>query len=246
MAVLSRKQREIAERHSYFLSIARQLMQEEGFHQLSMDRVAEVAEYSKGTVYQHFNCKEEMLGQLCISALQRLEALGRRALQHKGPHRERLLAFFVAHEVWQQTDCDEVAMMQNYYTDQVLEKLTDVTRSRHAELETGTFNMVKTIVEDAMAAGELPRNKLAPADIVFSLWALTHGGETLRSYKIPWDQMGVNDPGLAIVESLERLLDGMGWEPLSDGSDTLERIKCIQNDLFKQEIKDAQLATQQT
>jgi len=236
MSVMSRKQREIAERHNHFLAIARQILHEEGFHQLTMDRVADLAEYSKGTVYQHFNCKEEILGQLCISAMQHMQALSQRALKHQGPHRERLLALFIAHDIWQRTEEDDVEMMQNYHTDQVLEKLTPATRTRHDELEQGLFNSVKSIVEDAMEAGDLPRGALSAADVVFGLWSLIHGAATLRSYNMPIKELGVGDPGTAIVELLKCLLDGMNWQPMSDNENMHEQIQILQRDLFLNEI----------
>ncbi len=245
MAVLSRKQREIAERHNHFLDIARSLLHEEGFHQLSMDRVAELAEYSKGTVYQHFNCKEEMLGQLCISAMQRLYGLGQRALNHKGPHRERLLAFFIAHDVFQHLEYDDVCMMQNYHTDQVLVKLSPATRTRHDELEKNIFQLVQSIVEDAMEAGDLPTDRATSGDIVFGLWSLTHGAQSLRSLGLPFEQMGVSNASTAIVGMLESLLDGLGWKPLSNENPASpEKLAQLRTALFKDEIDAAQQKSQ--
>jgi AcrR family transcriptional regulator len=240
MTSLSRKQREIAERHSHFLSIARTLLHEEGFHQLSMDRVAELAEYSKGTVYQHFPCKEEMLGQLCISAMQRMLALGRRALAHQGSHRERLMAFFIAHDVFQTLEVNDVMMMQNFHTDQVLEKLSPITRQRHDELQANIFAAVKSIVEDAMDAGDLPREHATSSDIVFGLWSLSHGAESLRSCNLPFSELGVDDTTMAVVVMLQKLLDGLGWKPLSDSCCSIEKIQELKSVLFKDELLAAQ------
>lgn len=237
MAVLSRKQREIAERHNHFLNIGRTLLHEEGFHQLSMDRVAELAEYSKGTVYQHFNCKEELLGQLCISAMQRLLGLAQRAVKFQGSHRERLLALFIAHDLFQQLEPNDVSLMQNYHSDQVLEKLTATTRQRHDELLQSIFGLVRSIVEQAMDDGELPRSNASSGDIVFGLWSLTHGAESLRSYNLPLKDLGVTDSCSALVGTLSRLLDGMGWQPLSrDSANDLDHIQRIRAALFQNEI----------
>lgn len=212
-------------------------MHEEGFHQLSMDRVAELAEYSKGTVYQHFSCKEEMLGQLCISSMQHLFELGKRALHYKGSQRERLLAFFIAHDLFQKLEPNDVFMMQNFHSDQVIEKLTDTTQQRHNQLQENIFGLVKTIVEDAMQNGELPRTSLSSGDIVFGLWSLTHGAETLRSYNLPLQELGVADSGAALVDILSRLLDGLGWQPLDqNGTTDVERIGQIRNALFRDDI----------
>ncbi len=61
MTPLSRKQREIRDRELLILDNAAELLYQEGYAGLSMERIAEAIEYSKGTVYQHFKCKEEVL-----------------------------------------------------------------------------------------------------------------------------------------------------------------------------------------
>ena len=132
-------------------------------------------------------------------------------------------------------------MMHNYHTDQVLEKLTDTTRQRHDELQENIFGLVKTIVEDAMQAGDLPRTDASSGDIVFGLWSLTHGAESLRSYNLPLQDMGVADSGAALVGTLSHLLDGLGWQPLSqNGTSDIEHIKRISQALFKDEIEAEQ------
>ena len=132
---LTRKERVVAERHNLFLSIARQMMHKEGFHQLSMDRVAENAEYSKGTIYQHFPNKEEILIQLCNRSMSSLRALGQRAVDYPGNHRERCLAFQFAHDIWQNLEPEDVCMMHNLHTDGLMDKVSAKSRDIHDQLE---------------------------------------------------------------------------------------------------------------
>jgi len=236
MTSLTRKQREIAERHNHFLTIARELLRDEGFHQLSMDRVAELAEYSKGTVYQHFNCKEEMVGQLCINAMQRLHALGQRAVRYPGSHRERLLAFFIANDVFQQMEEDAVCNMQNYQHDQIISKVSDSTRTRHEELMHSIFSTVKSIVEDAMRDGDLPNEPTSAADMVFGFWSLNHGAQALRTNQYPLENMGISEPGAATMSVLQSLLDGLGWKKDQlQHATALEHVKGIRDALLSQQ-----------
>jgi len=123
---LSRKQRERAQRHELFLSIGRNLLHENGFHQLSMDLVAEHAEYSKGTIYQHFRCKEELLIQLCLGCMHSLLVLGEKAASYPGSQREKLLAFLSAHELWLQIEPRDIYMLQNVHSDGVLNKISRI------------------------------------------------------------------------------------------------------------------------
>ena len=61
METLSRKQREIQEREALILEVAREMLLERGYLGVTMDRIAQAIEYSKGTVYQHFSSKEDVL-----------------------------------------------------------------------------------------------------------------------------------------------------------------------------------------
>ena len=54
MATSARKQREVKERERHLLDVARGMLIAQGYSGLSMDRLAEATEFSKGTIYQHF------------------------------------------------------------------------------------------------------------------------------------------------------------------------------------------------
>ena len=69
MGTLTRKQREIREREQLLLRVARKMLIEQGYSGLSMDQLAEATEYSKGTVYQHFSTKEDLVTALAIESM---------------------------------------------------------------------------------------------------------------------------------------------------------------------------------
>jgi AcrR family transcriptional regulator len=91
-ATLTRKQREVKEREGRILELARSMIIQEGYHGLSMDRIAEALEYSKGTIYQHFSCKEEILMALVNQTMERRLDLFRCAAAFRGRSRERITA----------------------------------------------------------------------------------------------------------------------------------------------------------
>lgn len=220
MNTLTRKQREIAARHALLLSMAQELMHREGFHQLTMDRVAEIAEYSKGTVYQHFGCKEQILVELCNQSLTRFLALGRKAAAYPGNHRERILAFFFANDLWQQTDPNDVSMMQNLHSDGVLNKVSDEVREEHERLEQAIIGLVAGIIQDAMNDGDLSEAIGQPRELVFALWSLCHGSQILRACGLPEQALHINDPGRIICGFGQAALNGLGWQPLMNKEET--------------------------
>jgi AcrR family transcriptional regulator len=61
------KQQEITAREADLLHISRRIILEHGVQGLTMDRLASATPYSKGTLYQHFTSREDILGALCIA-----------------------------------------------------------------------------------------------------------------------------------------------------------------------------------
>jgi AcrR family transcriptional regulator len=70
MVTLSRKKREILEREVQILRLARPILLKEGYQALSMERLASLMEYAKGTLYNHFPNKEEIVLALALESIE--------------------------------------------------------------------------------------------------------------------------------------------------------------------------------
>jgi len=236
----SRKQREIANRHALFLEIAEGILADEGFHLLSMDRIAEVAEYSKGTVYQHFTCKEEILIQLCIKCMTELHSLFQKAAQFDGSQRDRVIGFFYAHQLWSAIGSNRTDMLMHLSMHGVREKVTERSLHQHDELEQNLVGMVSRIVQQAIEAGELPKHKhMQPAEIVFGMWSLSSGGQMLQSSDLPLEEFGVANADMTLLRTLNTMLDGLNWQPLHNESQFKKLLKKFNSELFADEYKQA-------
>uniref|UniRef100_A0A832A1D9 TetR/AcrR family transcriptional regulator n=1 Tax=Desulfacinum infernum TaxID=35837 RepID=A0A832A1D9_9BACT len=62
------------------LAAAQEVFSQKGFHQATMDEIAERAEVGKGTIYRHFPSKESLFHQLVHIRLKELEAEAERIL----------------------------------------------------------------------------------------------------------------------------------------------------------------------
>ncbi len=237
MKTLSRKQREIHHRHSLMLEIAETILKNEGFAALSMERIAELSEYSKGTVYQHFACKEEILIQCCNAHIQRLSTFFERASQFDGRHRERLLAIFVAHDLWAALEPKCPELLQTVSADGIRDKVPPESLDEHNRLEAALIGIVANIVNDAIYASELQLDdSLNPVELVFGLWSLSYGSQLIQSYNIPLQQLGVRDAVNAITRLSGAMLDGLGWQPLGHEFDYDETLKRIADEVFADEM----------
>jgi AcrR family transcriptional regulator len=72
MTTRARRKREKEERRRSILRAAREVFFENGFHQATVEAVAERAEVSKGTVYLYFESKETILAHLLLEGLREL------------------------------------------------------------------------------------------------------------------------------------------------------------------------------
>jgi len=69
MGVKERKLRELETRKKLILNTARELSEEKGFSNVTLDDIAAVIEFSKGTIYSHFKSKEEIYALILLNHL---------------------------------------------------------------------------------------------------------------------------------------------------------------------------------
>jgi AcrR family transcriptional regulator len=226
---LTRKQREVQNREGRILEVARSMIVEDGYHGLSMDRIAEVLEYSKGTIYQHFSCKEEILMALVNETMDRRLDLFRRAAAFRGNSRERISAVGVACEVFFQLYPDSLHTEHAIRISSIREKTSEQRRMCLESCEARCSETVRGVIRDAVSAGDLRvSGDFGVDEVAFGLWSISFGGYSIAATSPSLANLGIHDPLLAIRGNCIRLLDGVGWKPLSAEMDfpaVLDRIK---------------------
>ncbi len=69
MSIAERKQRERETRRSLILSTAKRLFFSEGFLSVTVEKIAREAELAKGSIYLHFQSKEEIYTQILLEEI---------------------------------------------------------------------------------------------------------------------------------------------------------------------------------
>lgn len=239
MNTLSRKQREIRERQELFLDIAEQLLAEHGHQALSMDRIAEIAEYSKGTVYQHFKCKEEVLIHICWRGMAELAELFERAASFDGNSRERMLACLISHSLYAKLYPLHFDMINTVKAGGVKEKISEECQQHHREMEQRVMGAIVGVVLQAQQLGELPEDCcLSPVELVYALWSLSYGGLSLQNADIDLEGLGFPEPDRALAVLATYALDGVGWQPSSSEFNFADSAERIQNSLYAEEFNE--------
>ncbi|HSR49553.1 MAG TPA: TetR/AcrR family transcriptional regulator [Acidobacteriota bacterium] len=235
----TRKQKEIERREEMILETAREMLLKEGYVAMTMDRIAEAVDYSKGTVYQHFSCKEDILAELTVQAARRRTDLFEKAATFQGCPRERMTALGVATEVFIQSYPDHFQSEQLILNSSLWCKTSSKRREQVHACISRILSIMSGIIRDAVSQGDLTIPKHTKVDeISFGLWGITVGCHSIMmTPDLNLLSFGIDDPFAALRRNCNYLLDGLGWKPLFREADYKETYQRIYQEVFPHVIR---------
>lgn len=209
------KQREILERERQILALARPILVAEGYQGLSMDRLAAHMKYAKGTLYNHFPNKEEIVAALAIESLELRRGMFERASLMSPRSRERMMAIGSACDTYA-TECGEHFAVEQMLRNAVIWEKSSPKRQelvRHCEFR--AMAIVAGVVRDAVAVGDLQIPPgMSAEEFVFGFWSLTYGSYALVASSPSLPDIGVTNPVRSIRYHGWTLMNGYNWQPL--------------------------------
>ena len=236
---LPRKQRELLQREQLILDTAQHMLHAQGYAQLTMDRLAEAVEYSKGTLYNHFSSKEDLVCSLCCRCIRSLIELFQRAYDYNGTTRDRFSAIGIAYTLYHQLHPLDAQNIQIVKTNAVREKLSEEKQTEMSSLEQEITQLCIKLAQEAIDNGDIPAGKNVSADtIVFGMWSMLYGGMLLAESDIPLDDLGFSPVGKILWNNLQNLMDAYDWQPLCDDVDGDALYEKLSTELFSDEINE--------
>lgn len=204
------------QREQLLLQLAQQILQEEGFAGLTMDRLTAASEVSKGTIYNHFCSKEDLITALSVDSLQRQLLLFQQALSVSGHSRERALALHYAYFLFSTTEPTLFLCLLSAATPAVVEKSSASRLAQRQALEQQLLGFCQQVIRQALAENAISlQGGCSIEELTYLQWAQAFGANAL--YR-PAQQMGFFQ-GLAqqqlVLAGVNLMLDGLGWRPLS-------------------------------
>lgn len=240
MPTLTPKQAEIRSRESKILRLARPMVASGGLAGLSMDLIARKMRYTKGTIYNHFGCKEEILLALAIQASETRICLFDAAQTSQQTSRDRMAAIGVACEDFRVRfdDLFSIEAMVRHAT--VWQKASEERREVLIHCEARCMALVAKIGHDAVHAGDLSLGRRERVeDMVFGLWSLTYGGMLIDASSPGLQKIGISDTFTAIHRNCNAMMDGYDWQPLYDPPAHRKLVARVRRTLVKQVPKAA-------
>jgi AcrR family transcriptional regulator len=239
-----RRDREFEKREEEFLTLARRMISEDGLAGFTMDRLAASTEYSKGTIYQHFASKEDVVCALGVQSIKRRVAWFERAVGFRGGSREKIYAITAAEEIF-------VTLQPLHFRSEMMIKFSDFRERASPEriselgrLEQCCSDSIWGLVEEAVRVGDLVLPSQRSVGAVVTGLISIHIGAFLVMFNFPEiiRFSGLTDPLRALRDHLAVYLDGLNWRPLSTQLDPLIAFRRIFLEVFPNESREAGLA----
>ena len=153
-AELGRRERKRLQQLDHLADTAWELFEAENYEQVTMERIALVADVAKGTLYKHFPVKEAILRHRFHRELRDGEAEGRRILMVEQSGSARLRRFMALSMAWSERN-------RRYLLHYVKFRLSESGRPGGAAERSGLEQIFASLIADGQAAGAF-RHDIAP------------------------------------------------------------------------------------
>ncbi|MEV5339372.1 helix-turn-helix domain-containing protein [Streptomyces sp. NPDC052676] len=213
MRTSQRKAQEVAERDQALVRLALDMISRDGFHNLTLGKLAQEAGYSKGTVYGHFTCREDLLIELSAESARRqlryFQAIA--DLPWTGVRALYGMAFaYMRHAVVAPVlfECSITAR-----TDAVCRLASEDRLTRRDLVESQMEQVVGFVVQRTVSEGAYANPDVSTGVAVDALRAyiLGYAAMHLLSRRFLWADAEQLDDRLAVMTSM---MSGLGWPRL--------------------------------
>ena len=212
---IQRKEHERALREVLILDAAEEAFFEEGYLGLKMDDIASRVGYSKGTLYQHFSSKEDMLLAVAVRQKTIYASWFTRAATFEGRSRERIHAIGLADRLFRQRHPGHIDNEQLLQQRSIWDKTSESWREKMRQSQKGCELSIHAIIGEALASGDLSADQDTLDMIVLGLRALSIGVHMLVKIPESDDCTHLKSGPLAKLNAMQHhYLDSFNWQPL--------------------------------
>jgi AcrR family transcriptional regulator len=227
-------------REQEMLECAKGIILDEGEAALTIDKLVKKLPYSKGTVYNHFTSKEDIILALCSAHMEQVASVVTKALAFNGTSREKALAVHVGSLLNSQANPQNFMIGVTVKTAGNTAKASEIRRQQNQQTEVALLSPVFAHFQASVDAGEceLPLD-MQIEQLLFACWSVDFGIQVLL--------MGDNDTcsfrskldaERELVNSINLIHDGMGWLPLSKHFDWKTSVQRMKEGIFAPEMAE--------
>jgi len=226
-------------REQEIIDTALTLIEQFGAENLTMDKLVKEVPYSKGTVYNHFSSKEDLLIAISNIALTVLSDLFAKAAKYDGSTRERMYLISFAYLIYATLHPALFATMLCAKSPTINGKSSECRMTEQEELEQRMLAPLFALIEEAVAKGDLTLpDYINIKQICFAHWTSGYGVIAMLlnasgSCSVQ-KEFTIEDE---LLNSNHLLLDGLNWSPLTHQQDYRALIKSSIEKVFTRELQ---------
>ncbi len=202
-----RKARERQARDALILDVAKSILAKGGLTALTMQAIADETQYSKGTIYQHYRSKEDVLAALVLNCGYRLLALTQRALSYSGSLRSKISLVSAAFFKVSETDPITSSLVFTVKSPDFLQKIAHEHAVEQNNIDDAIFKAVVTSIREHSNFSEQ-----SIMDLAFGWWSMNWGVQAVMGSGWDMERLGFTEPMDYYYRSLSRFLDGQGLD----------------------------------
>ncbi|WP_067863405.1 TetR/AcrR family transcriptional regulator [Neptuniibacter marinus] len=226
-------------REEEIMDTALEIITAQGIAGLTIDKVAAKIPYSKGTIYNHFTCKEDLLTGLCNRSVENLYNLFYHAASFDGCSREKILAIGYAYMLHALLNPTEFMLVISAKTPSIGEKSSEKRREEHLHLEGKLLENILHVISEGLTSGDFKlQSHLSPAQVAFALWSMCFGTIVLLHESL--DRCSVRtemELERELINHANLMLDGLNWKPYTQEHDWAGTLKKYKTELFADEVR---------
>jgi AcrR family transcriptional regulator len=201
MGIKKRREREKENLRQLILDAAREMFAEEGYHAVSMRKIADKIEYSPTTIYLYFKDKNDLLRQICDETFAKLAQRLSKIDKKEG---KSLEGFRAGLRAYVEFGLEHPKHYEVTFMLPLTEKLGAVEADFDGSLGKKAFDYLRDGVTDCMENGLLAKGDV---DIVSqTLWAGIHG---VTSLLIGHEKFPFVDKSKLIDSVIDTMLRGL-------------------------------------
>jgi AcrR family transcriptional regulator len=174
MGLKERRIKEKDSRRKLILKSARALFFKKGFHKVTVDEIAKIAELGKGSIYLYFNSKEEIYAQILLNDIENLYQLVSPVFEKRGSTMDLLEEFSRIYVDFFLNEGELFRILIAYMVHPDQMNLTKELNSKILEANARSVSIIGKILEKGVSSGELsPQINIRQTQN--GLWGLLNG-----------------------------------------------------------------------
>ncbi|MEZ0092835.1 TetR/AcrR family transcriptional regulator [Streptacidiphilus sp. EB129] len=213
MRTTQRKAQEVADREQMLVQLALEMIRRDGFHNLTLSRLAEESAFSKGTVYNHFTCREDLLIELSAESARRQLRYFQAIADLPWGAVQTLYGLALAYMHHAEVSPVLFECSITARTDAVCALASENRLLRRDLVESQMAQIIGAVVERTVSGGAYANPNLPPPVAVDALrsYILGYAAMHLLSRRFQWAQ---EQDQASRLHTLASMMQGLGWPAL--------------------------------